>query len=115
MENTNKPTIFAYMRKSTTNKQEISLENQEDNIDIIMERNGINPKDVQFFSESQSAYSGVKQKNGEILRKRKEFSKMMKAIEQSKVPCIILVRDSSRLSRNQMDSLDIQKKLFGIH
>ncbi|GAB0175025.1 MAG: hypothetical protein HHAS10_09040 [Candidatus Altimarinota bacterium] len=111
-----KTPIFAYLRRSTKDKQEVSLENQADNIDLIIKDNGFSKDDVVFFEESRSAYDGIKQRGtSAIVRKRIEFDKMLKAIDQSNIPCIILVRDSSRLSRNQIDNIEIQKRLFGIY
>lgn len=112
-KDTTKTPIFAYLRRSTKNKQEISLEIQSDNIDWIIKDNGLNKDEVQYFMESRSAYEGVKQKNGVIVRKRTEFTALLKAIDASKSRCIILVRDSSRLSRNKLDNLEITKRLFG--
>ena len=113
---TQKTPIFAYLRRSTKDKQEVSLENQADNIDLIIKDNGFNKEEVNFFEESRSAYEWIKQRwSGEIVRKRIEFDKMLIAIDKSNVPCIILVRDSSRLSRNQIDNIEIQKRLFGIY
>jgi hypothetical protein len=114
-DNKKNPPIFAYLRRSTTNKQEISIENQADNIDFIIADNGFDKDEVEYFSESKTAYDGVKQKNGKIIRKRIEFTRLLKAIDEAKAPCIILVRESSRLSRNELDSLEIQKKLFGLY
>ena len=107
-----KTPIFAYLRRSTTNKQEISIENQADNIDLIIKDNGFDKDEVVYFQESKSAYEGIKQKSGIITRKRTEFTKMLKAIDDSKISCIILVRDSSRLSRNKLDNFEITKRLF---
>lgn len=111
-----KTPIFAYLRRSTKDKQEVSLENQADNIDLIIRDNWFSKDNVVFFEESRSAYDWIKQRwSSAIVRKRVEFDKMLKAIDQSVVPCIILVRDSSRLSRNQIDNIEIQKRLFGIY
>lgn len=54
--------VFAYLRRSTRNKQEISLENQADNIDLIIKAHGLDKKNITFFAESRSAYEGIKQK-----------------------------------------------------
>ncbi len=38
---------------------------------------------------------------------------MLHEMDSSKQPCIILVKDSSRLSRNKKDNEEITKRLFG--
>ncbi len=80
--------IFAYLRRSTTNKQEVSIENQADNIDLIIKDNGFNKDEIRFFEESRSAYDGIKLKNGAVIRKRTEFTKMLKAIDDAKGLCL---------------------------
>lgn len=96
--------VFAYLRRSTKNKQEVSLENQADNIDLIIKGLKIPKNRVKYFEESHSAFEN---------RQREVFERMLKEISQLKTPCILLVRDPSRLSRNPNDSLKITNLLFG--
>lgn len=105
-------TIFAYLRRSTTNKQELSIQKQEDYIWITIKNNGINEKDVEYFIESKSAYGGVTKNNWKTERKRTEFTRMLKAIDESKKPCTILTYEPSRLSRNDPDTDEILSRLF---
>lgn len=106
--------IFAYFRRSTKKaEQALSLENQADDIDLIIKENRFDKDKVMFFSESRSAYEWIKIKNGEVIRKRTEFTRMLHEMDSSKQPCIILVKDSSRLSRNKKDNEEITKRLFG--
>lgn len=93
----------------------MSLQHQADNIDHIIQENWFDKDKVRFFSESKSAYDGVKLKNGKIVRKRTEFTRMLLEIDSTSQPCIILVKDSSRLSRNELDSLEITKRLFWLY
>ncbi len=97
--------IFAYLRRSTAKlEQSESLIQQEDGIDSIVRKLWYEKEDIQYFAET---YSGFENK------KRKYFTQMLKEIDKSKVPCIILVRDLSRLSRNPTDSLEIMNRLCG--
>ncbi len=105
--------IFAYFRRSTKKiEQALSLENQADDIDLIIKENWFDKDKVMFFSESRSAYEWIKIKNGEVIRKRTEFTRMLHEMDSNKQPCIILVKDSSRLSRNKKDNEEITKRLF---
>ncbi len=107
--------IFAYARRSTTNKQELSIGKQHDNIDLIIKDNWFDKEKVMSFVESRSAYNGIKQKNWKIIRKRAEFTKLLEAIDKSKTPSILIAYNSSRLSRNEVDNLEITKRLFWMY
>ena len=107
LQSTNKSgkTIFAYMRRSTTKiEQEDSLPQQEEGIEYIAKELWIDYSTIIPFTESKSGFEN---------RTRKEWWKMLEAIDQSKEPCIILCRDTSRLSRNPTDNLEIANRMFG--
>lgn len=98
-------TIFAYLRRSTTKKeQEESLMQQEDGIDSIVKKLWYEKEDIRYFAET---YSGFENK------KRKQWGQMIQEIDKSKESCIILTRDMSRLSRNPTDSQGIMDRLYG--
>lgn len=87
--------IFAYLRRSTNKKeQEDSLIQQEDGISTIVKRLGLGERKIRYFAETRSGFEN---------RKRKEWGKMLEEIDKSSVPCLILCRDISRLSRNPTD------------
>jgi hypothetical protein len=106
--------IFVYLRRSTSNKQELSLQRQEDSaLDTIL-GNGYKESDVEYYIESKTAYWWVRvTANGVIQRRRTEFTRMLRDIDNSPVPVTILAYEDSRLSRNDMDSQEILARLFG--
>ncbi len=106
--------IFVYLRRSTSNKQELSLQRQEDSaLDTIL-GNGYKESDVEYYIESKTAYWWVRvTANGIIQRRRTEFTRMLRDIDSSPVPVAILAYEDSRLSRNDMDSQEILARLFG--
>lgn len=97
-------TIFAYMRRSTTKaEQASSLPQQEEGIEQIVTEIWIDHNLIDSFVESRSGYEN---------RSRKEWKKMLLAIDKCKEPCTLLCRDTSRLSRNPTDNLEIVNRLF---
>ena len=58
---------------------------------------------IHKFEESKSGFEN---------RTRKEWKRMLIAIDEQKEPCILLCRDTSRLSRNPTDNLEIANRLF---
>lgn len=107
--------IFVYIRRSTTNKQELSLQRQDDDARDTIKKNGIDPSKVEYYIESKSAYNHVKVKSGIITRKRTEFTRMLADIDKSKETITILTYEPSRLSRNQVDEMEITERLFWTH
>jgi len=59
---------------------------------------------IEKFIESKSGFEN---------RTRPKWKEMLTAIDKSKEPCIILTRDTSRLSRNPTDNLEIANRIFG--
>lgn len=104
--------IFVYIRRSTTNKQELSLQRQEDDAQDTIKKNGIDSNKVEYYIESKTAYDGVKEKDGKLVRKRIEFTRMLSDIDESKKPVTILTYEPSRLSRNDKDTGEILDRLF---
>lgn len=105
MYNFQNKNIFAYMRRSTTqDSQANSLFQQWEFIDTIISDININPEQVQSYIESASGFEN---------RTRKEWQKMLAEIDKSKEPVILLCKDTSRLSRNQHDNLEITDRLYG--
>jgi hypothetical protein len=97
-------TIFAYMRRSTTKAEQAdSLPQQEEGIEYIAKELWIEFSKITLFTESRSGFEN---------RTRKEWNKMLLAMDQSKEPCSILCRDTSRLSRNPKDNLEIANRIF---
>ena len=97
-------TVFAYMRRSTTKKEQASsLPQQEEWIELIAKALGINYTDIVPYTESRSGYEN---------RTRKEWQRMLWDIDKAKEPCTILCRDTSRLSRNPTDNLAIANRMF---
>lgn len=93
------------MRRSTTKaEQASSLPQQEEGIEQIVKTLWIEYESIIPFVESRSGYEN---------RSRKEWGKMLEAIDKCKEPCSILCRDTSRLSRNPTDNLAIANRLFG--
>lgn len=96
--------IFAYMRRSTTKEEQgNSLIQQEEMIDRITKELWINIADVSTYIESRSGFEN---------KTRKEFERMIADIDKSNGWCIVLCRDSARLSRNENDSLRITNRIF---
>lgn len=52
--------VFIYARRSTRNKQDLSLDRQEDSAHETVFQNGYKIEDVNFYTESLSAYNGIK-------------------------------------------------------
>lgn len=104
--------VLTYIRRSTANKQELSIQRQEDAAQETIIWNGFNPEEVNYFIESKSAYNGVKIVNWEPVRRRTEFTRMLKEIDKSKDPVILLTYEDSRLSRNDIDTQEILDRLF---
>lgn len=97
--------IFAYLRRSTSKEEQAeSLIQQEDGIGSIVKKLGFEKEDIVYFAET---YSGFENK------RRKQWWLLIKAIDSLKVPCIIIARDISRLSRNPTDSQGIIDRLYG--
>lgn len=104
-ENSYKTRIFAYLRRSTSKEeQKESLIQQEDGIDSIVRKLWLEKENIRYFAET---YSGFENK------KRKQWGELLKEIDRSKEPCIILTRDLSRLSRNPTDTQAIMDRLYG--
>ncbi len=96
--------IFAYLRRSTNKvEQSESLIQQEDGIDSMVKKLWYENEHIQLFSETRSGFEN---------KKRVCFTQMLHEIDKVKVPCTILVRDLSRLSRNPNDSLEITNRLY---
>jgi uncharacterized protein (UPF0335 family) len=99
---------FAYMRRSTTKiEQAESLLQQEEGIKSMAQELGISLDDIRSYSESKSWFEN---------RTREEWNRMIKDIDivcKWGGICHILCRDSSRLSRNPRDNMDIADRLFG--
>lgn len=92
------------MRRSTKKAEQAdSLPQQEEGIEYIAKEMGIEFSKIILFTESRSGFEN---------RTRKEWNKMLLAIDQSKEPCSILCRDTSRLSRNPTDNLEIANRIF---
>lgn len=108
---TGKP-IFVYIRRSTTNKQELSIQRQEDNARETIEQAWFNPDEVEYYIESMTAYNGVKVKNWVVKRRRIEFTRMLHDIDSSPLPVTLLTYEDSRLSRNDPDTNEILARLF---
>lgn len=99
--------IFAYARRSTKqDSQANSLFQQSEHIERIAEKLQINPKQIIPFAESISAYDD---------KTRPEWARMLKEIDKEKEPVVLLCRETSRLSRNEEDNLNITSRLFGKH
>lgn len=62
--------------------------------------------------EIGSIRSYVESRSGFENRSRKEWQKMLEEIDKQNEPCIILCRDTSRLSRNPTDNLAIANRMF---
>lgn len=93
------------MRRSTTKKEQASsLPQQEEGIEYIAKELWIKSSEIQSYIESRSWFEN---------RSRKEWKKMMEEIDKQKEACIILCRDTSRLSRNPTDNLAIANRIFG--
>ena len=96
--------VFAYMRKSTSKKeQEESIEQQQEGIQHLSQELGINLKHVRIYSETKSGFEN---------RSREEWKRMIKDIDATNMPCVLLCRDTSRLSRNPRDNLVIADRIF---
>lgn len=104
--------IFVYIRRSTTNKQELSLQKQEDNARETLERNGFHENDVEYYIESKTAFNKVQVNDGKVVKRRKEFDRMLKDIDKSTESVTILTYEHSRLSRNDYDDQAILDRLF---
>lgn len=61
-------------------------------------------ENIVFFEETRSGFEN---------RTRKEWARMLANIDSDKTPVIILCRDTSRLSRNPTDNLEITNRMFG--
>ncbi len=97
--------IFAYLRRSTKKaEQENSLIQQEDGIQSLIRRLGLDADSVRYFAESRSGFEN---------KKRPEWTAMMSEIDKLETPCVLLARDISRLSRNPTDSQKIMDRLYG--
>jgi DNA invertase Pin-like site-specific DNA recombinase len=68
---------------------------------------------VEYYIESIAAYNGVKVTNGKTKRRRSEFTRMLKDIDESAKPVTILTYEDSRLSRNDIDTGEVLSRLFG--
>jgi hypothetical protein len=97
-------TAFAYMRRSTTKKEQASsLPQQEEGIEYIAKNLWMEIGSIRSYVESRSGFEN---------RSRKEWQKMLEEIDKQNEPCIILCRDTSRLSRNPTDNLAIANRMF---
>lgn len=112
INNWNQEPIFIYVRRSTKNKQDLSLERQEDSANETIKDAWYDIEDIKFYSESLSAYNGVKIKGWEVVRRRTEFQRMLNDIDRSPYPVTLLTYEHSRLSRNDYDSQAIVDRLF---
>lgn len=104
--------IFVYIRRSTANKQELSLKRQDDNAKETILQAGYNPNEVEYYIESVTAYNWVKVSNGVVSRRRTEFTKMLSDIDRSPIPVTLLTYEDSRLSRNDIDTQAVLDRLF---
>lgn len=109
MKNINKASedvrIFAYLRKSTDKEeQKDSITQQEEGVERIAKELGLDMSKITNFTETKSGFEN---------RKRVEWGKMLEEIDKQKQPCILIARDTSRLSRNPTDNLAIANRLFG--
>jgi len=52
--------IFVYIRRSTTHKQELSIQKQDDSSRETIENNGFNESEVEYYIESITAYGKLK-------------------------------------------------------
>ena len=99
---------FAYMRRSTTKMEQAkSLLQQEEGIKFITRETWINIEDVRSYSESRSGFEN---------RSRDEWNNMIEDMDivwKGGGICNLLCRDSSRLSRNPSDNIQITDRLFG--
>ncbi len=99
--------FFAYMRRSTKKEEQAeSLLQQEEWIKNIATKLGIPLSKIRFFTESKSWFEN---------RTRREWGRMIGEIDElakKSKKCILICRDSSRLSRNQKDNLIISDRLF---
>lgn len=107
--------IFVYIRRSTANKQELSIQKQEDNARETIERNGYSEADVEYYIESKTAFNKVRVNDGKVVERRKEFNRMLKDIDASKSPVTILTYEHSRLSRNDYDTQAVLDRLFNAY
>lgn len=97
--------IFAYLRKSTDKEeQKDSITQQEEGVERIAKELGLDMSKITNFTETKSGFEN---------RKRVEWGKMLEEIDKQKQPCILIARDTSRLSRNPTDNLAIANRLFG--
>lgn len=97
--------LFAYLRRSTKKKeQEDSLPQQEEGLVSMSKMLGFSLDSVNKFIESRSGFEN---------KTRPEWKKMLKEIDGLKKPCIIFVRDTSRLSRNPKDNLALADRIYG--
>lgn len=94
--------IFGYLRKSTdrVDKQVASLERQKSDIYDIARILDIEPDEIRFFEESESAR----------YINRKVFGEMIKEIDKGK-PKIILVWAMNRLARNATDGEQLENRI----
>ncbi len=104
--------IFVYIRRSTRNKQELSLQRQDDNAKETILQAWYDPNEVEYYIESMTAYNGVKVENGIVSRRRTEFTRMLSDIDNSPIPVVLLTYEDSRLSRNDPDTAEILARLF---
>ena len=96
--------VFAYLRRSTPKEeQRESLIQQEDGINSIVKKLGLEKEEIYYFAETFSGFEN---------KKRKEWGKMLEQIDKLKTPCIVLCRDISRLSRNPTDSQKIMDRVY---
>lgn len=106
--------IFAYLRKSTKKlSQEDSIRSQNESVMDKARDLWIDEEDmVKFYDEWVSGFKYVKTRNGAVIgRPRQWFSEMLKALDVSDKPCIVLVYDVSRLWRNMSDGMIVIEKL----
>lgn len=97
--------IFAYLRRSTDKEeQKDSITQQEEGIERIAKELGFDMGKIRNFTETKSGFEN---------RKRVEWKKMLEEIDKLGQPCILIARDTSRLSRNPTDNLAIANRLFG--
>lgn len=97
--------VYAYLRRSTSKEEQSeSLLQQEEWITFIASQLGIEIKEIIFFEETRSGFEN---------RSRPEWKKLLKAVDMSPEWAIILCRDTSRLSRNPRDNMEIADRIFG--
>lgn len=104
--------IFVYIRRSTTHKQELSIQKQDDSSRETIENNGFNESEVEYYIESITAYGKLKTSGWMVTDRRPEFDRMIHDIDKSLEPVTILTYEPSRLSRNDYDSQYIVDRLF---